>query len=362
MTQTQLLDILTILTRLSVGLGGILIIIGTVVSAIKSFILPRGINVLLTRIIFQFTLFFFQLRTRSADYERRDSIMAMFAPMTLFIIPIVMLILVQIGYMALYWAVDPRPLYEVFRLSGSSLLTLGYASIDNPLSKVLEFSEAMLGLILVALLIAYLPTMYGAFSRREANVALLEARAGDPPSAVEFLTRTYRNDYLDNLGEVWIEWQKWFAEMEESHTSLAPLSFFRSPKPSRSWITAAGVVLDTAALTLSSLDIPYEPRAAFCIRGGYTALRHVADFFDIEHPTDPAPYDPISISQAEFVEVFETLKAAGLPMVADREQAWRDFAGWRVNYDTVLLSLATLVMAPYAQWISDRSNLELPNP
>ena len=114
-------------------------------------------------------------------------------------------------------------------------------------------------------------------------------------------------------------------------------------------------MLDTAGLTLSVAAVPEQPQAALVIRAGYLALRRIADFFGIEHEADPRPTDPISIDRAEFDATLARLAAAGVPLREDREQAWRDFSGWRVNYDTVLLTLAELTMAPYAPWTSDRS-------
>ena len=103
-------------------------------------------------------------------------------------------------------------------------------------------------MILVALLMAYLPTMYAAFSRREQAVSMLEVRAGNPPSALEMLLRFNRIQGLDKLGDYWKTWEVWFADVEESHTTLPALVFFRSPRSDNSWITAAGAVLDTAAI------------------------------------------------------------------------------------------------------------------
>jgi hypothetical protein len=262
---------------------------------------------------------------------------------------------VLVGYMGMFWAIGVRPWQAAFVVSGSSLLTLGFAPVNNVPQTILAFSEATLGLILVALLIAYLPTMYSAFSRREAAVAMLEVRAGSPPSAVEMILRFSRIHGLNRLAEQWVIWETWFTEIEESHTSLAALVFFRSPQPDRSWITAAGAVLDAAALTASTLDLPRDPQAELCIRAGYLALRRIADFFDIPYPPAPQPDDPISISREEFEAAYEQLAQQDVPLKPDRDRAWRDFAGWRVNYDTVLLALAGLTMAPYAPWSSDRS-------
>ena len=169
------------------------------------------------------------------------------------------LILVWIGYAGMFWAVGVPTWYQAFRDSGSSLLTLGFAPVEGAAQTLLAFSEATVGLILIALLIAYLPTIYSAFQRREAAVNLLEVRAGKPPSAVEMIERYHRIHGLDRLDEQWQAWEAWFADIEESHTSLAALVFFRSPRPDHSWITAAGAVLDAAALSLSALDIPLHP-------------------------------------------------------------------------------------------------------
>lgn len=351
------MDSAFLILRIAAGLFGGLLIFWTVNSAIQAFITPRGVITPLIRALFRMLYALFHLRVRNADYMKRDRIMAQFSPIFLFLIPFILLLLISLGYMAIYWALDPSSLYRAFRLSGSSLLTLGYASQDSAVFKLLEFSEATLGLVLIALLIAYLPTMYAAFSRRESNVALLEARAGSPPTPVEFIARTYRNDQIEMLRDVWLSWQTWFAEVEESHISLAPLSFFRSPKPDQSWVTAAGVVLDSAALLLSAVETPFESTAAFSIRTGYIALNHIAEFLGVDYITEPPIGKPISISREEFDRVCDQLARAGVPLKADRDQAWKDFYGWRINYDVALLSLAALTMAPYAEWVSDRSSI-----
>jgi hypothetical protein len=335
---------------------GLLIVGSTLIAAIEAFVMPRAVHVWLIQFAFDFTGFFFKLRVRRAtSYKDRDRIMALYAPLTLVFVPILMLTLVMIGYMAIYWSLGDQSVREVFRLSGSSLLTLGNATIDGVAFEIIEFSEAMLGLILVALVIAYLPTMYAAFTRRESAVALLETRAGTPPSPWELIIRSHQQQELDQLRELWASWQIWFAEIEESHTSLPPLIYFRSPRPELSWITAAGVVLDSAALILSTIDVPYEARATFCIRSGYLALRQIADFMDIDYDPDPAPSDPISISRDEFDAVCTALAFARVPLKPDRDLAWRDYQGWRVNYDTVLIAIAARTLAPYAPWSSDRS-------
>lgn len=352
MNETEFMMLVLRLGSFAIGLA---LVVWTMISAIKTFIVPRGISVSLTGTVFLGMRKLFALRVRGKDYDERDRIMAFYAPLTLFIMPIVMLLLINVGFMFLFWAVEPRPLYDIFEISGSSLLTLGSEEVETTASKVLEFSEATIGLIIIALLIAYLPTMYSAFSRRETAVSIWDARAGSPPTVVEMVGRTYRTNELGRLRDVWLEWEVWFAQLEESHTSLGPLAFFRSPVPNRSWVTACGSVLDCAAFILTAVDTPFESRAAFCIRSGFFALRQIAAYFDIEFDPEPQKGDPISISRYEFEEVCDKLAAQGVPIRTDRDDAWENFSGWRVNYDTPLLKLAQLTMAPYAPWISDRS-------
>jgi hypothetical protein len=253
-----------------------------------------------------------------------------------------------------FWAFDVGSWREAFRESGSSLFTLGFAPPPDLPTTVVAFAEATVGLGLLALLLAYLPTMYTAFSRREANVAMLEVRAGSPPTPAELLVRAWRIDWIDRLPELWQTWQAWFIDIAETHTSLAALSFFRSPEPDRSWVTAAACVLDSASLRLAALELPREPDAALCIRTGKVSLGHIARYFSLPFDPDPAPDDPISVTRDEFDAVVDGLAAEGLPVRTDRDAAWRDFAGWRVNYDALVLGLAGLTLAPYAPWSSDR--------
>jgi hypothetical protein len=109
--------------------------------------------------------------------------------------------------------------------------------------------------------------------------------------------------------------------------------------------------------------MPYAISAALSIRAGFLAFHRIADYFDIPHPHDPHyPAVPICVNRSEYDEVVNKLAAAGIPIKADREQAWRDFAGWRVNYDRALILLCGLVMAPQAPWSGDRAPAFNPPP
>jgi hypothetical protein len=345
------------------ALAGLALVAVALFSAVKTFVLPRSAPDPVTRLVFRSLRRLFEFLLRWArDYHQRDAIMAFYAPTGLLALLPVWLGMIMAGFACLYRVLGVSPWYDAVVLSGSSLLTLGYARADGLLVMLLTFAEAVLGLIMVAILIAYLPTIYAAFARREAAVSLLEVRAGSPPSAVEMILRYQRLHGLAGLGELWPQWEVWFTELEESHTSLAALVFFRSPKPERSWVTSAGAVLDTAALMNAVVDVPHDLRADLTIRAGYLALRSIADFFRISYDPRPNPGDAISITRSEFEAACEQLAAQGVPLKADRDRAWADFAGWRVNYDTVLIALAWITMAPFAPWSSDRRPALAPSP
>ena len=345
-----------VVVRQLVFIAGVVAVVATFGSAVRTVVIPRGIPARLSRFVFFQMRRLFRLRARpKAPYEKRDRIMALYGPVSLLVLLVTWLSLALTGYTAMYWGLGGRSVQEAFVLSGSSILTLGFEPPTDMPTTVLVFSEGAVGLILLALLITYLPTIYGVFSRRENLVAAMEVRAGSPPTGVEILQRAWRVDRLEALGRLWERAEAWFLELQETHTSFPAVVFFRSPLPEHSWVTSSGAVLDAASLLLSVVDRPPDPRAAYCIRAGYLALRRIGSFFRIPFDPHPNPDDPISIERNEFDDACKALARQGVPLKVDRDQAWLDFSGWRVNYDTVLVALAGLTMAPYAPWSSDRS-------
>jgi hypothetical protein len=264
------------------------------------------------------------------------------------------LVCVVSGYTLMFFALGENTWIEAFTFAGSALFTLGFAAREDLGTVALDFSAAAIGLALLALFISYLPSLYGGFQRRERGVSKLEVRAGQPPTGLYLLELAWTVGRLENLRDLWAEWEDWFVDIDESHSSFPSLVVFRSVHADQSWVTAAGAILDGASLFSSTVDVPRQPEPEFMIRSGYLCLRHLAAFFQIPVDHDPRPDDPISITRAEYEVAYDHLVQSGVPVKADREQAWRDFAGWRVNYDTALIGLARLAMAPRAPWSSDR--------
>jgi hypothetical protein len=344
-----------VVVQAALAVLGIALVLATIRSAVRTVVVPRGEQATLTRLVFLATHTLFDLLARhKRTAEGRDASLAHFAPAALLALAASWSLLTIVGLAPVYWALGEASLLDGLAVSGSSFTTLGFVAPASEIERVAAVIEALIGLGLIALLISFLPTIYSLFSRREAEVVKLDVRAGSPPTALTFLRRFHQIGWLDELDRQWEVFEQWFSELEESHTSYPSLVYYRSQRPDSSWITCAGAVLDTAGLAVSALDLPPSPQATVTVRSGFLALRAIASYFAIPFDPDPAPNDPISVYRGEFELLLDELAAAGLPVKADRNAAWRDFAGWRVNYDAPLLGLCALVEAPSTPWSADR--------
>ncbi|MGH3407359.1 MAG: hypothetical protein ACRDRJ_33385 [Streptosporangiaceae bacterium] len=226
----------------------------------------------------------------------------------------------------------------------------------------------MAGLITVTLQIAYLPHLYAAFNRRENEVALLNSRAGSPSWGPELLARTHYalgscRSALDTLPEFYSLWERWAADVTESHVTYSPLIWFRSPSYEASWVTSLLAVLDSAALYLSLCPeaAPAVP-ARLCLRSGLLCFGEVARSINISVPVEPAADAGISLTYADFLEAVARLREVDFPMEREPEAAWPHFAGWRVNYEQAAYALAAAVYAVPALWSGPRRQPAAPMP
>lgn len=339
--------------RLLAGLVGGWLIITTVSGAIRSFVLPRSESVRLNVFVFGGVRALFNFAARHANtYTRRDRIMSHYAPVGLVALPIGWLALVGVGYTGIYWALGVEGFTKCYELSGSALLTLGTTSERGLLINVFSYSEATLGLLLLTLLISFLPTIYQAFSRREMVVAQLELRAGVPTSAAGLLTWLGHDGNFENDDAQWLAWEQWLVEIDETHTSLPVLAFFRSPQGGRSWVTSAALILDAANLLFSALDVPRSRQIELTFKAGCLALNRVHRFFDhtsetkpteLRTPAEQAAADP---GRPDFAQVWQQLGAAGLPRRPDEETAWQHYHERRRLYAPAVAFLGKLLMTP----------------
>jgi hypothetical protein len=335
------------------AVAGLWLVAAVLLSALRTVVVPRGERPVLTALVFLSVRRLLDVPLRRASASRREQILGRYAPLSLVLLAGTWAALVILGFTPIHWALGDLTWLEALQVSGSSLTTLGFVSAEPAPARLVEIVEALLGLGLVGLLISFLPAIYGAYSQRELLVAQSSSRAGQPPWAVTFVRRHHDIGALGAMDATWREWEDWFSQVEETHSSYPSLVYFRSG-PQRNWITSAGAILDAGALVLSSVDVTWSPSAALCLRSGFLSLREVADQFLIAYDPDPRPDGPISITRVEFDAAWDEMAAAGVPLRDDRDQAWHDFRGWRVNYDQALLGLCALVEPPPAPWSSDR--------
>ena len=338
---------------------GLVIFLGTLSSLIRTLVVPRGLTsklALLVNRLFTRHLFLWLAR-RFDDYEAKDRILAFAGPLSLLMLLSVWMFSFWMAFALMLWPLIPLGWLEALRESGSSMLTLGFASQPDWAPTAVMFIAATTGLIVVALQVAYLPTLYGAFNRRESLVTLLQSRAGAPAWGPELLTRHVVVGLIDNLGQLYLDWEEWAADVAESHTNYPVLVWFRSPHPLRSWVIALLAVLDSAAMYLALSPDSAPTQARLCLRMGFTALRNVADVTGIPYDPDPLPTEDIELDYEDFLGGVHRLRDQGFQLERSAEEAWPDFKGWRVNYESICYALADMTVAVPGPWTGSRTHL-----
>jgi hypothetical protein len=287
-------------------------------------------------------------------YDAKDRLMAVIGPLAMMLLFAMWLVGMVIGFGLILWWSSDTSLTHSLAIAGSSVFTLGIASSPVGGSESIEFVAAAAGLLVIALEIAYLPALYSAFAARETEVTLLVGRSGTPAWGPELLARAHWFRAVPEMTELYATWERWAAGVSESHTNYPALMWFRSPVHSRSWLLAFTAVMDAAALQ-DALNPGSSPRQArVFLMMGTNCLRSLADTLSVPYDSDPLPTAGLRLTYEEFGEGIDRLEGVGYPMERDRLDAWRNFSGWRVNYESIVDALTLLVMPPPAPWLVDR--------
>jgi hypothetical protein len=289
-----------------------------------------------------------------SSYEVKDRILAWLAPLILVTMLAAWLVALFFGYGMIFYAVSGLPWRASLREAGSSLFTLGYASSDRLQLSAWDFLAAATGPVVIALQISYLPTLYGAYNRRETEVTLLQSRAGEPAWGPELLARQSLVSVESALPELYRSWERLAAEIGESHANYPVLLSFRSPQPYRSWLVGLMAVMDAAAIHLAISPRQAPPEARLVLRAGFTALRDIARVVSISYDPDPDPDAPISLCYEEFAAAVARIELSGFHVERPAELAWPHFRGWRVNYESVAYALARRGDVVPALWTGPR--------
>ncbi len=340
--------------RVVVALAAVAVAILAVQSAVRSIVVPRGIPDRLARAVFRIldapTEWLAKRASSSSQLDRRTAGLAI---RLLGALLVAWLSAIWLAGAGMQWALRGGSAGQAFAASASALTTLGVLAGPAGASAA-AYVEAVLGVGLLALVIGYLPSLYAAFSRREALVTKLSMRTGLPPAGAVILRRMWDPaGPATALIETWQAWEDWFVDLSETHTSFPVLAFFRSPQTAKSWITAAGAVLDAAALALAAVDVDWGPETSRCLHAGVVSLRHVADFHGIPYQRGTANAT-IAVSRDEVAAACEELSAAGVSVVTDLDAVYDRFRTRRADYDDLLLAFCAYVYAPPAPWSSDK--------
>jgi len=342
--------------RWLIGVAGALWIAVIVWDAFEAIVLPRRVTRRLrpTRLFYRVTWSAWSaLARRLAAGGRRETYLSFYGPMSVLLLLaawalslIVAFALVQWGLGTRLTAPDGGTLFEYLYLSGETFFTLGLGDIapTSRVGRAVMVAEAGLGFGFLALVIGYVPVLYQAFSRREIEITLLDARAGSPPSA-EALLRSHAGDDLEELAELLDDWERWSAETMESHLSYPVLSYFRSQHDNQSWLAALTTILDTSALVMVGVEGACARQAELT----FAMARHaVVDLAQVlRRRPQSAARDRLPRAELRRLRV---ALAAGAVVLDDSDAAADKLAELRKMYEPYVIALADHLVMPLPAW------------
>ena len=276
----------------------------------------------------------------------RFGFFSVFGPLSLFAMLSLWATGLIVGFALLHWSLgtplsfarqseDSFTAYLYF--SGTTFFTLGYGDMvpSGWFGRAMSVAEAGIGFGFLAVVISYLPVLYQAFSRREITISLLDARAGSPPTAAELLRRLAEARGLAHARPLLVEWERWAAEMLESHLSFPVLRFYRSQHDNQSWLAALTAILDTSALLITTVKSSdgHQARLTFAM------ARHAAVDLGLVSQNQPVPPDPDRLPAADFVRLQDSLRDAGL-QIHDGPGVEKALFELRCLYEPVVNGLA----------------------
>jgi hypothetical protein len=352
--------------RILIALVGSVFILSVALDAFETIVLPRRVTrrFRLTKLFYQSTwLPCAAIARRMRGNKRREAFLSFFGPLSLLGLLAVWAFGLLVGFSMLQWALQsklnvPDELVTAgtyLYMSGETFFTLGLGDITplSPLGRAVTVIEAGLGFGFLALVIGYLPVLYQAFSRREVNISLLDARAGTPPSAAELLRRHSEGDNMAELGQLLGDWERWAAELMESHLSYPVLCWFRSQHDNQSWLASLTTVLDACALVIVGVDGASGRQAQLTFAMARHAVVDLAQIFN----ASPQPPAEDRFPPEEIARLREVLASANIGL-RDGEDANRKLAELRLMYEPYVNSLSKYLLMPLPPWIPAKATAD----
>jgi hypothetical protein len=300
---------------------------------------------------------------RMANSNRRENLLAYYGPLVLLLLLATWAILLIIGYAGLFWAFgSPLTAPEGtvnfgtdLYLSATTFFTLGLGDVlpRSGIARLLAVIEVANGFGLIAVFIGYLPAFYQAFSRREVNISLLDARAGSPPTAGELLRRHDGLETWESLERLLREWERWSAELMESHLSYPALAYFRSQHDSQSWVAAVTAILDVCALILGG----FTGKDAHQAQLTFAIARHAVVDLSQVFVDAPRPPRQDRLSATDWQRLDALLAAVGPAYVA-RDDAEARIREIRELYEPYTNALGEFLLMPLPPWLPAAAALD----
>jgi hypothetical protein len=307
------------------GLASVALILLVLLDGFEAMVLPRRVTrpYRPTRLYYRFTWMLWRLLAGHVQApKKRETFLSLFGPLSLLGLFGTWVLGLILAFAGLQWALDELLLggqgghdfAGYLYLSGGTFFTVGYADATPATlpGRALAVVEAGMGFAFLAVVIGYLPVLYQSFSRREVTISLLDARAGSPPSAAEFLRRLATGS-ADALAPFLAEWERWAGELLESHLSYPVLSFYRSQHDNQSWLAALTAMLDICALLIVGVKCE---EAAYQARLTFAMARHAAVDLALVFRTPPVPVEPDRLPPERLDGLWAELLQAGLPLHA----------------------------------------------
>src|SRR6516225_4778194 len=343
---------MTELARVVVTVGGIVLIVGILSDAVATLIVTQGSAGLWrpTRLFYASTW----RATRAVAAWLPDRVgeyaLNVYPALSLLGLLVLWLAGLMVGWSLVYWGLDQklggtRDFGTLVYYAGTSLVTPVFGSAHGGLVRMLTLLETLTGLVTIALLISYLPALYGAYSRREARLLTLDDPSGERITPVRVIALNAPGGDVEMLYRSLAEWEMWTADVLESHVSYPMLTLFRSQHPGQSWVSALGVVTDAATLTCATVVDADDREPYMMYRRGRRAITNISERLHLKGSAEPWSW----LNRENFELAWTGLLDLDLPL-RDKEEAWRRVQDLRQPYGTQLQQLIDYLVAPHGFW------------
>jgi len=347
------------------AIGGFLLIFVILMDAFETVVLPRRVKRNFFRISTRFYRKTWGLWMRIAQHikspNRREGFLAYYGPLSLFPLLGFWALGLILGFACVQYGLGEHltlgnekiNFWKVVYLSGETFFTLGYGDItpSNGAARALAVMEAGMGFAFLGVVIGYLPVIYNSFAAREIEISLLDARAGSPPSAAEFLGRLGCCPEQTVLDEIFRDWERWCADLLSSHISYPVLLFFRSQHPNQSWLGAVTAMLDVTSLIISGVDGIHPDQAKLTFAMARHAVVDLSQVVSAEY----SPHDAARLTAEDQTRLRTELAQHGVTLAtvrSDGTDAAEKLAHLRILYEPYLYALSRRLLMTLPPWVA----------